>query len=328
MINNNILIVGMGNLGCRYLEASLKLDNVKFIYLFDKKKRVRSLLRKKFFNNKKIKVLKSLNYFNKKTFVICIISSFSKKRSLLIATLEKKFNIKNYIIEKILEQNKNKIFDIHKILGNKLENVWVNYPLRTMSLFKKMKNTIKGKKICIKIKAKNVGLITNIFHYIDLYSHLLGSKFKTISFNQKSKFETSKRKGFLDIYNGGCRATFENDSCLTMNCYKTKSWKPIENLIPPEELVYHYIRDNSRQLFYVNQMSNKIDGNNFQYSSKPETQYLSHYMTDIINDIITNKNCELPKFSNIYLDHANIVENIKRFYNFKYRKSVKCIKVT
>ena len=99
----------------------------------------------------------------------------------------------------------------------------------------------KGKKVYIKIKATNLGLITNIFHYIDLYSHLLGSKFKAISFNQKSKFETSKRKGFLDIYNGECRATFENDSCLNMNCFKTKSWKPTESSMPPEELIYHYI---------------------------------------------------------------------------------------
>ena len=328
MINNNILIVGLGNLGCRYLEASLKLNNIKSIYLFDKKKTVRSLLRKKFFNNKKIKVLESLNYFNRKTFIICIISSFSRKRSLLIATLEKKFNIKNYIIEKILEQNKNRIFNIHKILGNKLKNVWVNYPLRTMRLFKKMKNTIKGKKVYIKIKATNLGLITNIFHYIDLYSHLLGSKFKAISFNQKSKFETSKRKGFLDIYNGECRATFENDSCLNMNCFKTKSWKPTESSMPPEELIYHYIKHNNKKLFYINQISNKIEGNNFQYSAKPEIQYLSHYMVNIINDIISNKNCELPKLSNIYLDHANIVENIKCFYNFKYKKSVRCINVT
>ena len=328
MKNNNILIIGMGNLGYRYLEASLKLDNVKSIYLFDKKKVVRSLLRKKFFNNTKIRVLESLNYFNKKKFIICIVSSYSRKRCLLIAKLEKKFNIKNYIIEKILEQNKNRILGIHKVLDNKVRNTWVNYPLRTMSLFKKMRNEIKDKKVLIKIKSVNLGMVTNIFHYIDLYSHLLGSKFKVISLNEKSKFEKSKRRGFLDIYNGECLVTFENGSCLTMKCYKTNNWRPKDNLIPPVLSVYHYVKNNNKNLFYIDQMLNKIKGKNFQYSTKAEAQYLSHYMVDIINDIIKNKNCELPRFSDIYLDHANIVENIKNFYNLKYRKNVKYLNAT
>ena len=75
-------------------------------------------------------------------------------------------------------------------------------------------------------------------------------------------------------------------------------------------------------------MLNRIQGKNFQYSTTAETQYLSYYMVDKINNIIKNKNCELPRFSDIYLDHANIVENIKNFYNFKYRKNVRCINVT
>jgi hypothetical protein len=198
-----------------------------------------------------------------------------------------------------------------------------------MSLFKKMRSGIKDKKIFIKIKATNLGMITNIFHYIDLYSQLLGSKFKAISFNQKSKFETSKRQGFLDVYNGECKATFENGSCLTMKCNKTKSWRPKKNLIPPVISIYHYVKDNdNKKLFYIDQESNKIEGKNFQYSTKTEAQYLSYYMVGIINDIIENKNCELPRFSNIYLDHADIIENIKNFYNFKYRKSVRYINVT
>jgi hypothetical protein len=328
MKNNNILIIGMGNLGYRYLEASLKLDNIKSIYLFDKKKRVRSLLIKKFFNNKKIRVLESLNYFNKKKFIICIVSTYSRKRYLLIAMLEKKFNIKNYIIEKILEQNKNRIFSIYKVLNNKLRNVWVNYPLRTMSLFKKIRNKIKNKKVLIKIKSTNIEMITNIFHYIDIYSHLLGSKFKALSLNQKSKFEKSKRSGFLDIYNGECQATFENGSCLTMKCYKTNNWVQKNNLIPPAVSVCHYVKNNNKNLFYIDQILNKIKGKNFQYSGKYETQYLSHYMVDIINDIIKNKNCKLPRFIDIYLDHANIVETIKNFYNFKYKKNVKCLNAT
>ena len=51
-------------------------------------------------------------------------------------------------------------------------------------------------------------------------------------------------------------------------------------------------------------------------------------MVDIIRDIITKKNCELPSLDNIYMDCANIVENIKCFYNFKYRKLVRNINIT
>ena len=171
-------------------------------------------------------------------------------------------------------------------------------------------------------------MVTNIFHYIDLYSHLIGSKFKAISLNQKSKFEKSKRRGFLDIYNGECLVTFENGSRLNMKCYKTSNWRLKDNLIPPVLSVYHYVKNNNKNLFYIDQILNKIKGKNFQHSTKVETQYLSHYMADIISDIIENKNCELPKFSDIYLDHANIVENIRNFYNFKYKKNVKCLNAT
>jgi hypothetical protein len=329
MKNNNILIIGLGNLGCKYLEAVLKVPKIKFIYLFDKKKKIRYILKNKFLNNKRIKVLPNLNYYKRKKFDICIISSFSKGRSLLINFLEKNFIIKNYIIEKILEQNKKKIFDIYRILNNKLENVWVNLPLRTMNLFKKMRNEVKNKKTLIKIKAVNLGMTTNIFHYIDLYSYLIGSKFKDISFNKKSNFEPSKRRNFIEIYLGECRVTFENKSLLIMNCYKTNSWRPKENLVPPVLSVYHTVKNKNKKLvFYIDEILNKIVGKNFQYSSKIKFQYLSYYMISIIKDIIKTKSCELPKLSDIYLDHASITESIINFYNFKYKRNMKCVNIT
>lgn len=40
---NNILIIGIGNLGKRYIEAVLKLEKINYIYLFDKKKKLEKI---------------------------------------------------------------------------------------------------------------------------------------------------------------------------------------------------------------------------------------------------------------------------------------------
>lgn len=66
MKSNNILIIGLGNLGNKYLDAVLKVQQIKFIYLYDKKIKTRFQLKNKFYNNKKIIVINNINNFKKK----------------------------------------------------------------------------------------------------------------------------------------------------------------------------------------------------------------------------------------------------------------------
>jgi hypothetical protein len=91
--------------------------------------------------------------------------------------------------------------------------------------------------------------------------------------------------------------------------------------------IYHHIYDkNNKLLFFVDEIAGKIINKNFSFSSKVE--YLSDYMTAIIKNIIVKKSCSLPKFFKIYLEHADVIESLRWFYNVKYKKNIKNINIT
>ena len=317
MKNENVLIIGLGNLGLRYLEAALKVKKIKFIYLYDQKKKIRNFLKLKFLRNRRVKIIEKISTCKFFFFSICIIATYAKDRSLLIKFLEKKFFIKNYIIEKVLEQSGKKIFEIKKNLNKKLKTTWVNLPNRTFNFYKIIKKKIKNKSVKALVSGNNWGMASNIFHLIDLYSLLFNSRFKSLSIKKNLEFGISKRKKFIEIVKGECHVFFENGSLLILKCYKS-------NL--PITLKHHIYGKNNKVILLIDDILMTIKSRNYFLRSKID--FLSHYMIDIIKKILSKSVSVLPRFEDLYIDHANIIESIINSYNIRYKKNIKYINIT
>tara|TARA_A100001015_G_scaffold318954_1_gene440400 strand:- start:15 stop:695 length:681 start_codon:yes stop_codon:yes gene_type:complete len=194
----SILIVGLGSLGRNYLKAISKLKFRADVYFYDKKKIERE---KKIKNTKNIRFIKLNNLkFLKKKIDLVIVSTTAKGRLNLIRELIKTKS-KYWIIEKIIEQNRNSINKISKIL--KPFKCWVDMPRRGLKEYKKIKSILKKKKLTnidLNLTIKGDRIVTSSVHLIDIMCWLFNTSIKEINTNYLNRrWVESKRKGFFDI---------------------------------------------------------------------------------------------------------------------------------
>ena len=100
----NILILGLGNIGLRHLQSSLKIKSNKLnIYLYDKKPlKFKS-------NQSNHRVIKIYNIPKNLNFEIAIIATTSEVRHSLLTKIKINNKIKRFLIEKIAFNSKNNI---------------------------------------------------------------------------------------------------------------------------------------------------------------------------------------------------------------------------
>ena len=143
-----ILLIGVGQLGCRHLEGLVTSSTPLVIHAVDMslesinlaKFRWQSFGKKT--NNHKIFWNNTLPC-NLDFFDVCIISSTSTKRASLVQQISKCYLVNYWILEKVLAQSSGELSHIESILMN-AKGAWVNTPWRSMLLYKSLKNAING----------------------------------------------------------------------------------------------------------------------------------------------------------------------------------------
>ena len=184
----------MGNLGSNYIKAIFAIPlNIK-LYIFDKNS---NQLNKEFYSPPNVKIIKVKNLSNLNINLdLAIIATTANKRFELIQKLKKK--IKNWILEKLLEQNVSSLNKIDKKL--KFSNCWVNIPRRTMPEYKFIKKNYNFKiPSTLKLGMNGDRIVTNAIHFIDLLCWFSNSKIETIDISKlKASWTKSKRLGFYE----------------------------------------------------------------------------------------------------------------------------------
>ena len=234
MVLKNILIIGIGNIGQRHLDSIINNEKIGKIYLYDKSKLILNKLRKKTKNNNKIVILENILNKKKNKFFLCIVSTNSTNRYQLINKLQKKFRIKNWLVEKVF-LNSIKDISLFKKKIN-LRNMYVNLPLRISSPFKILKKKIHDSVFECYLKGGNWNMASNSIHYIDLIKWISNTKVKDISIRKVYNKFNSKRKGFKE-FNGQIFINFNNKTMLDLVCDNSLSKKIIFKL---KKKIYSY----------------------------------------------------------------------------------------
>ena len=135
-----ILIVGVGNLGFRYLEGILNSDIDCEITLIESSEtrliELKTLITNYKFNQRIIYKYKIEKF--EEDLDVCIISTSAQNRHLLIEQINKSVVVKNWIIEKVLAQSPFECDYINRTLLKK--KAWVNLPRRVMFFYGVLKN--------------------------------------------------------------------------------------------------------------------------------------------------------------------------------------------
>lgn len=286
-----ILLVGLGNIGVRYLEGLACIKTVAQIDILEidsnavvsNKNLINSVKRSKCIAIEELRI----NYD------VCIVATTSKHRASIIAEIAAKSDITNWVIEKVLAQTIAEIEKIGACVSNK--NAWVNTPRRVSTLYQHIKSKLPNSKIHFKIAEGNFSIACNSIHFIDTVAWLKNTTLHSIKIHSETNWIKSKRNNYFEL-KGSLEAIYGDGSQLNisnLNC-KEINYKTIETI---------------NETFFIDE---KIGYRQQSKEFKTRLEYLSETTPRIVDELLTTNNCGLPT-----LKASSEMHNImlQAFYN-------------
>ena len=317
-----ILLVGSGNIGRRYLEGLAKLKFETKVQILDISKDS-LLLAKNFFLSLENQGFLSVSFNDsvediEGTFDIAIISTTAKNRVEIIQNIKQKFEIRSWIIEKVIVQSLDELRKMERMFINN-KKVWVNHPRRIMKWHTEIKKTFLNNidiKNPIKVKIQGIewGLACNALHFIDLVSWWTDDVIKDIDISGLNNWSKSKRKGFEEVY-GIMKINFIKNSTLELVCY-------------PGKLSTHSIEINTLKSFInIDEEKGKAylsDGN--YLSGKVDN--LSDIVPEVICKIYRDFNCDLTTLAQSISQHEKFLESLMQHRRLTLKEESILIPIT
>jgi predicted dehydrogenase len=284
-----ILLIGVGNLGKRYLEALSKVTIKLEIYLvdvikenIDKALNLCKTCTHVIHSDDKIPEIKKID--------LCIVSTCSDVRKKITEQIINKYEISYLILEKFLFQTEDDYYVIQKLIKEKNIKCWINCPRRTYYFYNILKNNLKGQKIIkFKVIGNNWNMCSNLVHFLDLYTYLT-DEIKELELKCDTLFE-SKRNSYYDMY-GTVKST---DNIIEI--INTKNTCQLVKEIETKDYKCTIINDGGT-------LSMKDSRGNYSYT----VPYLSVYMNEVVTDILTTGKCELTPYDESMKIHLSVLK--------------------
>ena len=296
-----ILIVGCGEIGSRFLQASLQVNDVNQIDVLEFSDQAvevaRSRMNQIHFDSETIKVNwhKSLNSICQGA-DLCIIATQADGREHIFNEV---FNIgiKNILTEKIVTQS---LATYNEILSNAEKlgvNVWVNCKSRDYPFWKYLKTKIdpEGELLYHSIGG-NHGLCTNGLHTLDLFAFLSDSK-KLVDTNSRIDriLHTTKRNKY-DL-SGAFHLTGAGKSKCIIDFSANGSASVLEIVATQQ---YRWMFEQSTGRAYESSQENKWILEPIPFEGDLS---ISNMSIKFISDILIKNQCGLPTLQQTYPAH-------------------------
>lgn len=303
----NILLVGLGNIGKRYLEGIVKVNFVRSIYIIEKKKTLIDKFKTNYadkYPSKKFFLTNSIEKISCSDFFVTFICTTAVKRYELLLSIKSKINSSFYIIEKVLAQSEKELMDIKKLFKNHA-GAWISSPRRSMAWYKDIKNYVyEQKNLNFTVDGYNWGMACNSIHFIDLVSWTTGEKIVDIDISGLNKlWIKSKRKGFWEI-TGVMKVIFSNQVSLTMKCksdgLNVKS--------------YNIFIINKNLSLEINEQEGLAKLNNCK-KINGSFLYLSNIIPEMIKNLFKNGDCDWIKLDESINMHQKLINSLTSHWN-------------
>lgn len=315
----NVLLIGLGNIGLRYLESLNKIKLNLNVFLKDKNLKISKTIYNKFISNNnikkniKIKVIRSFNDIHERVDLV-ILSSTSEGRYQIIKNVYDKLVVKNWIIEKVIAQNIIDLKKILKIIKKNNSNAYVSTIKKLEDIYKFIRNKFQKKIQYISLTGKNWGMACNSIHYIDLFEYLLNSKIRSLYFLNKKKWFLSKRKFFFEV-DGVILVKFCNGATAKISCSNNYS---VQKKIKLKLVNGNKIEISDDKKFILYNKNIKRFNN----------QYLSDLMPKVIKNILLGLDSRLTNIDSSIRQHILLIKEFLFNWNKIYKKSDKKIYIT
>lgn len=310
-----ILLVGVGNIGARHLQALAKLENKASIYVIDpsrealvKAEQLWDSLKCISHNVKYATEIKALlppgEYID-----VAIVATNSLIRKHIIEELSASYEVGNFILEKVLFQSIKDYDEIDQLFKKNSTKAWINCPRRYYPFYQELKKRLMNERsLEILISGSNWGMGCNTIHFLDLIGYICGIDgiIVDVSGLDKQLYEC-KRQGFFEV-NGIITGRMGRCSRYVINSYSTGT-APISIIITTENYKC-IIMESSQSMLWA---SKETD---WHYSTVLfETLYVSDLTGIVINDILRSGDCNLTSWKEASEIHRAFEKPLVTFFS-------------
>lgn len=319
-MNNNIILIGAGEIGSRYLQGLALSKQRLNIDVIDTSEESLTRARDRWnemsqelISKHEISYSSSLTKFNS-TYDLAIIATGARGRAKLIEDCSKNMSIRYWIIEKTLAQSLEELELIQNSVKDS-DGAWVNTARRTNTWHKKIRETMNLESpLTININGGDWGLACNAVHFLDLSSWWTGSEIAEIHVNKLSKeWHMSKREGFFDIY-GRIICLFKDGSILNLSSKNSNEGLTIEC-------------KSGNKTWIINETEGSAYSSDGQViEGRMELQ--SESTAPLVSSILSHGVCGLPNLKDSIKIHKPYIDSMLSHWNANKKEKSKCVPLT
>lgn len=300
-------IIGLGNIGLRYIESIRSNDINSKIICYDidinYKKRLIEFLKKNKLSIENIIFCISISDFFEKInneSVVLITTTAINRKEIIISCA--KMNPSLIITEKLVVDSRS----IYESLLNSLEsirfkNILVNFFPRNQVFFRDyIKKYIRDKNFKMHINIPNLGLACNGIHFFDLFLSLSNSNKYKILDSFYLKTYSQKREGFFD-FSGGIKV--ESNNCVL---------SIIDDLSYSSNFISIYCDEDTFHYYMIDEIMIKLNNEKSEVFNF-KLNHVSNYIYHEIDSFLKTGKSNLPNIIESLKSHEILFDFIERF---------------
>lgn len=333
----NVIIIGVGKLGSRHLQALAKLTIPVTIHVVDVNVDSLKLAKQRYKEIPTNSNVIAIHYDQHIKNIRCqkadisIIATTSEHRKEVIEELVNTIEVQYLVLEKVLFQ---KIVD-YQFIGDLLKEkgilTWVNCSRRRWDVYKDMKEILRERKILeVSVIGQNWSLATSAIHFIDLISYLTGKtsyQILNLDFNEEiypaySSVTGSRETKYKEFY-GSLKGKFGRDSYFNFTCLKDPNIPFFIQIISDQGKIKIY-----EELGKVYYEAHDSGQNEMGVPTKFTVPYQSESTNKIVENIILNQECDLTPFEESSNLHIPLIQSFLNYISTIKQESIVACPIT
>lgn len=304
---NSVIIIGVGKLGIRHLEAILTSKIKSTVWVVDTNKACLSNAEEL---NTRINHFCHVNFESaipeNLHFELAIVATDSKNRYEIALDLLKKNDVRNLLLEKVIFPISTQYIEFKKVLEKLDCTCYVNLPRRLFPHYQLIKEYTSGcNSFEAKITGSSWGLLSNTLHFVDLIHFLFSEECDFIDLSQITNFFPSKRKGYMEA-NGRIQLNYVNRGKIVIEC--------VEGNFSGISILLNF---DGKQI----EIQEKHEGYmRFSWESnyrEIHSLMVTNTTSAIFRQLVEENRCGLPVYDEIYKEHQLFIQEIEnKFQEF------------
>ena len=316
----NILLVGAGQLGSRYLQglSTVKLD--LFITVVDPSDLSLNKAKKRWFEAEGDESQHTIRWCkvlpqDLVLIDLAIISTSARGRADLVKKISSTVSVRYWVLEKVLAQSKKEL-DIINAATIDSKGTWVNMVRRVINWHQQLKfNFYEKGPLKVRKTGGLWGLACNTIHFIDLISWWTGESLLSVDTSRLDRnWLKSKRLGYFEVI-GELLIKFSGGTELILQS------QPIAT----EDMLYVEVLN--KDIWKIDEL-NCVAFKSKKEVFKGEFKLQSEITGPIVKKILTNGTCELTTLKKSSDQHKIFLEAMLAHWNFSNKLNDKVVPIT